>query len=127
MPPGLPIPPGASDALVAAVLDRLEAVARGAGLPPGTVDRIVLVAGEIIANALEHTDDGATVALDATPTGATLRVTGGDMPPAPLPPAEATSGRGLFLIHALSDGVAGGPGYSDVAFRIRPRDNPLLQ
>lgn len=128
MPSGHSIPPGASSRAVSAVLDRIEAEATAAGLPAGTVDRIVLVAGEVISNALEHGTAGVTLVIEASSTAASMHTTGQTASvDASLPVTEATRGRGRFLIRTLSDSVEASLTGCQYGFSVRPEEDPLLQ
>ena len=103
--------PGADAQAIADVLDSIEREAADAGLAPATVDRVVLVAGELLSNAVEHGDVGASVRwhsdgrLEVEGQGGPWRST---LQHAALPSTEVTRGRGLFLIRSLADGVAVG-------------------
>ena len=125
--PGYTLAPGADARAVAAVLDGVEREAREAGVPPATVDRVVLVAGEAVANAVEHGEGVVTVRWVPAGSGGRLVVSEGGRGPgigavhdACLPEsAEATRGRGLFLIQQLSDRVDIGPDGLGVWFTRR--------
>lgn len=65
-----------------------------------------LLVSELVTNALVHTDHGAVVTVNVTPT--TLRVEVRDfvtgLPRSYVPNADdGTHGRGLVLVHALAD------------------------
>ena len=111
MPSRFTIAPGADSEAQAVVLDRLEADASRDNLPPSTVDRIVLVAGELVSNAAEHGDEVVTFWWGSSAEGGHLCVSPGPgelaVRSAVLPHAEAVRGRGLFLVHELGDGVTG--------------------
>ena len=113
-----------SDAL-ARVLDGIEAAAGGGGLPAETVDRVVLVAGELLSNAVEHGTEPVTAWWEATPDGGRLVLSGGGRPVAgwilgaALPDADATRGRGLFLVRELTDGLEDTQGNLAVTFSAR--------
>ncbi|MDN0197779.1 SpoIIE family protein phosphatase [Streptomyces sp. S.PNR 29] len=75
------------------------------GVPERDMDAVLLVVSELVTNALVHTD--GQVRLDLTRVGDRLRVAVADSSPrAPVRPAsigwEATGGRGLLLVEALS-------------------------
>ncbi|MCA6090652.1 ATP-binding protein [Streptomyces sp. SCA3-4] len=95
---------------------------------PGRADTAVLLASELVTNALVHTDGGAVVTARLTggaaaPVTGRLRVEVRDFlsrpptlrpspvasdrddgaAPAGRPEAAATSGRGLLLVHTLAD------------------------
>lgn len=81
-------------------------------------DRVRLAAGEALGNAVEH-GPGLSISVEwaVTPTGGRLcihdgsRLTADAFRDARLPPREATAGRGLFILDALSDRVTiGGDG-----------------
>ncbi|MEH0423267.1 ATP-binding protein [Streptomyces sp. B21-083] len=77
-------------------------------LPSSTVDDLETVTGELVANALEHSDSHAiTVTLALTAETATVSVTDeGEkhrpMGPAPVGPDPEEHGRGLLIIDALA-------------------------
>lgn len=116
-----------NDAL-AGVLDGIESAAREGGLRAGTVDRVVLVAGELLSNALEHGTAPVTGLWEATPAGGRLVLSGRGGPvagwirTAALPDADSTSGRGLFIVRELSDGAEDSGGDFAVSFEARPSD-----
>ena len=119
------LPPGADVQALADVLDGLEGDALRSGLSQATVDRVVLVAGELLSNALEH--GGGRVSIWWHPEGGgRLEVQGrggpwrADLMRAALPGAEATRGRGLFLVRSLGDGVSVGLESVSVSFERRP-------
>lgn len=112
--PGFTLAPGADAATVAAAQAELE---RGlGGVPPGLSHRVMIVAGEIAANAVEHGRGAVTVAWTVAGGAVRLDVLGpgpdvGQIRAATLPPDDAVRGRGLFLIQALAtsvDAVQGG-------------------
>jgi anti-sigma regulatory factor (Ser/Thr protein kinase) len=125
--PGYTLAPGADARAVAAVLDGVEREAREGGTPPSTVDRVVLVAGEAVANAVEHGAGEVTVQWIPAGSGGRLLVSEGGRGPgldavqgARLPESTgATRGRGLFLIQQLSDRVDVGPDGLGVWFSRR--------
>ena len=104
---------GMSDALtfVESEVRRLGAV------EDQVVDRVVLVAGEVLANAVEHggSDSHQLVRVDVTGSAASVELAIWEGPDAVSPhrfeeahlPRDvlATEGRGLFLIRSLSDAI----------------------
>lgn len=125
--PGYTISPGADTRAVAAVLDRVEREATACGLPPQTVDRVALIAGEAVANAVEHGGGRVTVEWEPTSSGGILRISGGGGPgleeigQARLPPSlTATRGRGLYLIQQLADRIELAP--EGLQLWVEPRD-----
>lgn len=108
---GHSLAPGADAQAVAEVLDRIESYARRGGLAPPTLDRVVIVTGELISNAAEH--GRTSISLSWTPVGqgGRLDVHGGTevglaaIVGSDLPDAASTRGRGLFLIRELSDEI----------------------
>ena len=118
----------------AGMLDALAFVENAcAGGDSERLDRAVLVVGEVLANAVEH--GGAPpggrirIAIESTvrqlevtieePSGAGSRI--GELQEAQLPSdLLATSGRGRYLIHTLSDSVeAVGPAATRYSFCSR--------
>lgn len=118
---------GADAGAIAAVLDLVERAARASGLAPRTVDRVVLVAGEALSNAVEHGDGEVTVEWVPAGSGGRLRVAQGSGGPgagsisaARLPDeATATRGRGLYLIQQLADRVEAAPDALTIWFEGR--------
>ncbi|MFF4585248.1 SpoIIE family protein phosphatase [Streptomyces sp. NPDC001388] len=79
---------------------------RSWGMPEDPVDTALLVVSELVTNALVHTD--GQVRLDLTLIGRRLRVAVTDTSPrTPVKPTslgwEATGGRGILLVEAVSD------------------------
>ena len=122
--PGFTLARGASPAAVA---EGLAALQRDlAGVAPALADRVMIVAGEIGANAVEHgsgplrvqwtvTRDAVSLDLRGTGPGArTIRA-------AILPGPGATRGRGLFLVQTLATSVEDVPG----GIRVHLRDETL--
>ncbi|MEW2082455.1 ATP-binding protein [Streptomyces sp. NPDC005283] len=73
---------------------------------PDAADVAELLAGELVTNALIHTDHGAVVT--ATVAASTLRVEVRDfmagLPVSPVPPGQlGSNGRGLVLVQSLAD------------------------
>ncbi|GHF00375.1 hypothetical protein GCM10018772_26220 [Streptomyces fumanus] len=78
---------------------------RSWGVPADGADAVLLVVSELVTNALVHTD--GSVRLDLTLVGGTLRIAVADASPrTPVKPTsigwEATGGRGILLVEALS-------------------------
>ncbi|WP_328477079.1 SpoIIE family protein phosphatase [Streptomyces sp. NBC_00377] len=76
------------------------------GVPPQAMDAALLVVSELVTNALVHTD--GRVRLDLTLIDRRLRVAVTDASPrSPVKPTslgwEATGGRGILLVEAVSD------------------------
>ncbi|MGY4963627.1 ATP-binding protein [Streptomyces sp. 900105245] len=75
---------------------------------PELVDDVVLVADELVGNALTHAGEAVDVSLDLYPWGTVVQVRDGDGDTAavPLKPApagdEEVNGRGLFLVNELA-------------------------
>jgi anti-sigma regulatory factor (Ser/Thr protein kinase) len=85
--------------------------ARSWALPPGVTDDLETIAGELVANALEHSDSRTvTVACALTPWSVAIGVTdqgGGRTPetaatPVALPGPDQEHGRGLLITQALA-------------------------
>ncbi|WP_069768774.1 MULTISPECIES: SpoIIE family protein phosphatase [unclassified Streptomyces] len=79
---------------------------RGWGVTETAMDAALLVVSELVTNALVHT--GGPVRLDLTLIGSRLRVAVTDASPrTPVKPTdpgwEATGGRGILLVEAMSD------------------------
>ena len=86
---------------------RLRATARSWRLPPGPADDLETVAGELVANALEHSGSPTvTVACALHRDAVTLAVSDGGTGPAPAsvsaPAPESEHGRGLLITAALA-------------------------
>ena len=83
-----------------------------AGCDETFADRVRLAAGEALGNAVEH-GPGEPIAFEWTPTarGGRLRIRDGGRLPAgsihaaTLPAHDATRGRGLYILDALTDRV----------------------
>lgn len=118
----------------AGMIDALEFIERAVvGCAEDLMDRAILVAGEVLANAVEHRGDDATlrvhVGVNRTEHQLVLTIRepvrsvaeesigAATLPDDPL----ATSGRGLFLIRTLADEVqpTGDAGYR---YLFRHRD-----
>ncbi|HZQ57164.1 MAG TPA: ATP-binding protein [Acidimicrobiales bacterium] len=78
--------------------------AAGVGAP--LLEDAVLVAGELITNAIRHAATEFTLTLDVTAERVRIEVGDGDTrPPVPVAAdAAATSGRGLVLVAAVANG-----------------------
>ncbi len=106
--PGFILAPGADAAVAVAAQSDLE---RDLALVAGDLaDSVLLVVGEITANALEHGTGEVTVTWSVTEGAVRLDVLGPgpdtvQIRAATLPPDEATRGRGLFLIQTLATTV----------------------
>ena len=90
---------------------------RGRAVPREVADRVVLVAGEVLSNAVEHGGEDAarhvTVAVEHRGPSVDLvvgepqpgvplsQIEGGELPLDPL----SIGGRGLFLIQSLTDRI----------------------
>lgn len=106
--PGFTLAPGASAPAVAAALSSMERDL--GGLPDETLDRVMIVAGELAANAAEHSRTPVSVAWHVRSDGVDLDVIGAGasaraIEAATLPPGDAVRGRGLYLIRSLSTAV----------------------
>ncbi|MEE1749263.1 ATP-binding protein [Streptomyces sp. JV184] len=78
----------------------------GAALGPALLDAAVLVASELITNAVRHAHKGPiTAGADLSDEALRIAVidTSFDIPEVGLPDAEEENGRGLFLVAALAD------------------------
>lgn len=74
-------------------------------------DDLQLVVSELVTNVIQHTDvSSGIVAVTAEPDRFVIEVSAADGVPDPagrtLPPATATSGRGLLLVRAVTDDFA---------------------
>ncbi|MEP7179445.1 MAG: ATP-binding protein [Pseudonocardiales bacterium] len=86
-------------------------------LPAGAIDDAILVASELVGNAVRHTSaaESATVDVswDVDPSGVRVCVgdTGSQQPELRIPGSDEPSGRGLTIVDAMSDewGVEGSP------------------
>lgn len=112
-----------------------ERVGLEAGLPKGTIDRLVLAMGEAITNAIHHGNESdpdrlIVVSWTSDESGGWLEVE--DEGPgldaevvwhASLPedPTQ-TNGRGLFLIRTLSDDIETEGGRLRLQFKTRPEE-----
>ncbi|MBZ9643093.1 ATP-binding protein [Streptomyces sp. PSKA30] len=100
--------PGRDRASARAARRHVRDTARQWGLPPGPVDDLETIAGELVANAVEHSDS-RTVTVNCSLTGRTAAISvtdeGKGCPVAsPLGSADAEQerGRGLLIIDALA-------------------------
>ena len=79
------------------------------GVPPECIDEVVLVASELVGNAVRHTMavDGLGLAVEwsVDPDGVTVQVSDpSSVPPAPRTPSTTEpGGRGLWIVEALAD------------------------
>ncbi|WP_196217863.1 ATP-binding protein [Streptomyces blattellae] len=100
--------PGRDRASARAARRHVRDTARGWGLPPAAVDDLETIAGELVANAVEHSDSRTiTVTFSVTAWTAVVGVTDeGQVCPVVPPPgaadAEQERGRGLLIIDALA-------------------------
>ena len=93
-----------------------------AGVDEAVADRVRIAAGELLGNAVAH-GPGSPFRLEWIPDaeGGELRIEGGgavaieSFQQAALPDTEATGGRGLYIVRAVTDTVAVGP---DGAIRL---------
>lgn len=81
--------------------------ARSWGLPPDAADALETITGELVANALEHTNSRSiTITLSHSAQGATVGVTdegqGGQVSVPDALGAEQECGRGLLIVDALA-------------------------
>lgn len=84
-----------------------------AGLDPALADRVTIAAGELLGNTVAH-GPGGTFTLEWIEhgEGGSLRILGGGavtpdaIAEAHLPGPEATRGRGLYILRAISDTLA---------------------
>ncbi|WP_409473128.1 ATP-binding protein [Streptomyces sp. HC307] len=76
--------------------------------PEDYKDDVVLVADELVGNAVEHAGEAVAVSLDLYPWGTVVQVrdSGGDTAAVPQSPTRAgdedVNGRGLFLVNELA-------------------------
>lgn len=122
--PGLRIAPGADSTSIADTLDAIEGLVRQSGMPDETVDRVILAAGEAVANVAEHGTTVVSIRWSRTERSGCLSFLG-DIGPggqriheASLPPTEAIGGRGLFLIRTLTDRVVAQDDRLDLYFVV---------
>jgi two-component sensor histidine kinase len=96
-------------ASAALVRHRISADLAAHGVSPDSIDEVILVASELIGNAVRHTrpSGGQDLGVDWTldPAGVTVQVSDfSPALPAPRrPDATETSGRGLRVVDALCD------------------------
>ena len=124
--PGLRFAPGADADALAEALDRIGDDLRRAGVPNEVANRVLIVVGELLANAAEHGATPVRFEWSAEARRVELSVEGpgpsaGAIRAATLPAAAATRGRGLFLVADLSDSLHGTPGRLALAFVPRTK------
>lgn len=95
------------DASAAAVAREQTRSALGSWRVPGLLDPLLLVVSELVGNAVRHGSAPIRMLLRRTRVGVRVEVHDERAEAAPdiprsLPDAEAESGRGLFLVDALS-------------------------
>jgi serine/threonine-protein kinase RsbW len=93
---------------LAEVRARIAAWAGGIGLPPDTVDDIVLATHEALANVADHAypDGGGEAVLDAACTDSEVRVVVRDHGRWQAPTSDpGWRGRGLVIMNGLADHV----------------------
>lgn len=96
-----------ADATAAAVARAQTRTALGSWRLPGLRDPLLLVVSELVGNAVRHGRAPFRMLLRRTRVGVQVEVhdeaaeTSPEVPPS-LPDADAESGRGLFLVDALS-------------------------
>jgi len=113
----------------AAEAARHAIAAFGTRINPETLDTVTLLVNELVTNSLLHAcADGGSIGVDIALSDDKIRATVEDpgegfTPPPYDPDPEATSGRGLFLVAALSDawGVDPSP-HTRVWFEIERPD-----
>ena len=106
--PGFTIAPGADATAVATAQSDLERDLDGVSRELS--DRVLIVVGEITANAVEHGTGDVAVSWSVASGSVRLDVSGPgpdvlQIRAATLPPADALRGRGLFLIRTLATSV----------------------
>jgi len=124
----------------------LRRFARMQGLAPGDIDELLLVASELLANAIDHGGGGAALTEEELPAEIRMRLGftitphewqlevtdegGGNVDevralvdPQGLPDLEDDRGRGLFLMAQTVDhlGVVAGPDGKGLTFQVRKR------
>jgi anti-sigma regulatory factor (Ser/Thr protein kinase) len=113
------LPPAPADALVlpfdrsadhrcAVLRERVAELAVEAGLSPAKSDDAVLAVGEAVSNSLAHGGGGGTLTMWVADDGLVCQITDHGRIDDPLagrvrPSSEQLGGRGLWLIHQLSD------------------------
>jgi serine/threonine-protein kinase RsbW len=79
------------------------------GISPDSIDEVVLVASELVGNAIRHAQPSAsgtiTVSWDVDDSGVTIRVAdASDESPRPrIASADEPGGRGLTIVEAMAD------------------------
>jgi two-component sensor histidine kinase len=101
----------ATPASAAVARQKIAADLAQAAITPDVVDDVILIATELVSNAIRHAaplpDGAVTVAWEPNPAGTSVlvRVTDGGAPGSPHRRQASdrdTSGRGLTLVHALA-------------------------
>jgi anti-sigma regulatory factor (Ser/Thr protein kinase) len=110
--PGFTLDPGADMHSVSSGLAALERSLTEVSHP--LTDRVMIVAGEIAANASEHGLAPLGIQWTITPQMVTLDLSGSGpdaqkIAYSELPGPEATRGRGLYLIRTLASSIEDGP------------------
>lgn len=80
----------------------------GQGLPDATVDDLVLIASELVANAVRHGSPPAVLTLEVGPDRIRILVSNHGSAPDPrvlTADPDADHGRGLAMVEALADEV----------------------
>ncbi|MBV9593869.1 MAG: ATP-binding protein [Actinobacteria bacterium] len=112
----------------AIVRRRLATDLTAAGLASTVIDDAVLIAAELVANAVRHggvaSSGSITVSWEYDASSVTVRVTDGGGIGRPIvrhPKPDQTSGRGLGIVEALAAGwgVDNGPGTTTVWASLR--------
>jgi anti-sigma regulatory factor (Ser/Thr protein kinase) len=120
-PPTLDMP---IDETLSEMRAAVRAAGRGAGLPWGRVEELVLAVSELAGNTVRHAGGGGRLALWITAEGVVCEVTdqgggvrdplAGLVPPAP----SASAGMGLWIVRQLTDSFAIGAGDEGTTVRI---------
>lgn len=102
----LTLPLGADSTTVPAARHRLAAVLREHPVPDELADAILLVASELVTNAVEHGGGAERLELEREPDAVVLRVSdrGPGLPEQRPRPLDSVRGRGLALVEALTSG-----------------------
>jgi serine/threonine-protein kinase RsbW len=101
--------------------------ARAAGLDSDQVNRLAMVVDEAMTNAIRHAGGGSLRIVRSSGAGVTVEIRdhGPGIPPGTpvvMPSPQAVGGRGLPLIHLLSDRVEihSGPAGTTVRLTVGP-------